>query len=460
MPNAVASLALVLWPVASVLLFRALPPGRALIACLLIGYLFLPPPPAGFDFPLMPPLNKETIPSLMVIVLSLALYRGKVQFIPESTALRVLLAVFVFSPFATVLTNPEPVFYGQVGLPGLRLREAVALMVQQSVLVAPFLLARAFLKSEQDQRDILLALFLGGMIYSLPMLLEVRLSPQLNIWIYGYFQHNFEQMIRGDGFRPIVFLYHGLWVAFFAMTSVVAAVALARAEPRRNKAYYAICALYLMAVLILCKSLGSLLYAIGAVPLLLVAGRRMLMHVAVLFAVVALAYPMLKSVDVVPTEEILHLAAQIDPERSNSLRVRFDNEDILVERAYGKPVFGWGIWGRNHILDGNSGRILTITDGRWIIVIGVFGWLGFLAEFGLLTLPIFLMWKKAMAGDPAAMSPFVGPVALLLAINCIDLIPNATLTPLTWLLAGALMGYAEQFVPQGKPRPEPLRAVL
>jgi hypothetical protein len=460
MPNAVASLALVLWPVASILLYRSLPPGRALIACLLIGYLFLPPPPAGFDFPLLPPLNKDSIPSLMVIILSLALYRGKLDLIPESVPLRVLLGVFILSPWATVLTNSEPVFYGQVGLPGLRLREAFSLMIQQGLLVAPFLLARAFLKSEADQRDILLALFLGGMVYSLPMLLEVRLSPQLNIWIYGYFQHNFEQMVRGDGFRPIVFLYHGLWVAFFAMTSVVAAVALARAEPVRSKVYYAGAALYLLAVLVLCKSLGSLIYAMLAVPLVLVAGRRMLLTVAVAMAFTALVYPMLKGLHVVPTEEILHLAAQVSPERSNSLRVRFDNEEVLVDRAYQKPVFGWGIWGRNHILDPSDGRILTITDGRWIIVIGVFGWLGFLAEFGLITLPIFLMWRKAMAGHPAALSPYVAPLTLLLAINCADLIPNATLTPITWLLAGALMGYAEQFVPKGRPRAPALQTVL
>jgi hypothetical protein len=35
-------------------------------------------------------------------------------------------------------------------------------------------------------------------------------------------------------------------------------------------------------------------------------------------------------------------------------------------------------------------------------------------------------------------------LCLLLAINAVDLIPNATLTPLTWLIAGALTGYSER----------------
>lgn len=460
MPNAFASLALLMWPVVSVMMFRSLPVGRALIATLLLAYLFLPPLPAAFDFPLLPPLSKDTIPSIMVIILCLALYRDKMEILPRSIAARVLLAVFIFSPFATVLTNQEPVFFGRIGLPGLRLIEAVSLTIQQCILVAPFLLARAFLATERDQRDIVLALFLAGLVYSIPMLIEVRLSPQLNVWIYGYFQHSFEQMMRDGGFRPIVFLYHGLWVAFFAMTSLLAAVMLARTEPRRNKVYYVVAALYLMVVLFLCKSLGSLLYAIAAVPILLVLGRRAIMAIAVMLAFLAVAYPTLRGADLVPVDGLLAAASTIDTERANSLWVRFDNEEVLLERAQIKPVFGWGIWARNHILDEGDGRILTITDGRWIIVIGVFGWIGFFAEFGLLTLPIFMMWRKSLGGDPAGIAPLVAPLSLMLAINVIDLIPNATITPITWLLAGAMLGYAEQFVPRTKARDVAFQTVL
>ena len=47
MPNALATLALAVWPLVTVFLFLKLPPGRAVIATLLTGYLFLPEPPAG-----------------------------------------------------------------------------------------------------------------------------------------------------------------------------------------------------------------------------------------------------------------------------------------------------------------------------------------------------------------------------------------------------------------------------
>ncbi len=460
MPNIFAFVVLALWPVVSVILFHRLPVGRAVIASLLVAYLFLPPPPTGFDFPLLPPLTKETIPSLVVALVCLAMYRDRLSLWPDSRAGRVLVALFILSPMATVLTNPEPVFWGRIGLPGLRLREGLGIMVNQSLLLVPFLVARNVLRSAEDHRDILAALFIGGLVYSLPMLVEIRLSPQLNIWIYGFFQHSFDQMIRFGGFRPIVFLYHGIWVAFFAMTAVVAGVALARGS-RARRGQVALGAAYLLAVLVLSKSLAGILYALALAPLVLVLGRRMQLHLAVALACIALAYPVMKGSGVVPQETILAQAARIDDDRANSLRFRFQQEDILLDRAYEKPLFGWGSWGRNHILDENTGAILTVTDGRWIILIGVLGWVGFLAEFGLLTLPIFLIWRKTMQSDGSAVSPWIAPLALILAVNVIDLIPNATITPLTWLLAGAVLGYAEAFVAVRKPRyAAPLRTIL
>ena len=107
-----------------------------------------------------------------------------------------------------------------------------------------------------------------------------------------------------------------------------------------------------------------------------------------------------------------------------------------------KPLFGWGIWGRNQLYDAD-GKTISITDGRWIIVIGIFGWCGYIVEFGLLALPILLLARQARRLPEDALSPYAAALALLLAINMIDLLPNATLTPLTWLLAGALVGYAE-----------------
>ena len=448
MPNLFAFAMLALWPVISALIFRHLPPGRAIIACVLVAYLFLPPPPAGFDFPLLPPLTKETIPNLVIILACLILYRGQIKLLPDTLTGKILVLVFVCSPMATVLTNGEPVFFGPLGLPALLLREGFSTMIQQFMLISPLLLARNFLRTADDQRDILKAIFVGGMVYSVLMLIEVRLSPQLNLWIYGYFQHNFDQMIRFGGFRPIVFLYHGLWVSFFAMTAAVAAIALARGTISRVALGFWAAACYLLVVLVLSKSLGAIIYGLVLIPMVAVLSARMQIRVAALLAFTALAYPVFKGADLVPQEVMLQQAEQIDQDRANSLRFRFQQETILLDRADEKPLFGWGLWGRNHIWDGVTSQILTVTDGRWIILIGVLGWVGFLAEFGILALPIILIWRKTGQGE---MSPWIGPMCLMLGINLIDLIPNATLTPLTWLLAGAILGYAEAFSTQKQP---------
>ncbi len=436
---------LLVWPMVMVLLFQRMPVHRAMIWSLLGAYLFLPPQPAAFDFPLLPPFTKESIPNLVLLLICLLKFGPKVIQLPSSKAARVLIFLFVFSPIATVLVNGEPlVFRNGSYLPGLRITDMVALVITQAMMLFPVILARNILASEEAHRDLLKILMVAGLIYSIPMLIEIRLSPQLNLWVYGYFQHSFVQSIRFGGFRPVVFLDHGLWVAFFAMTSTMAAFTLWRVDRSAHRAVYLLAAGYLGVVLVLSKSLGALLFAILLTPLIFLLSRRMQILLAFVIILPILSYPVLKSANLVPSQWMIEQAQKVNGNRAGSLKFRFYNEDILLDRANEKPLFGWGSWGRNHLHNPDTGEITTVTDGRWIIVFGVFGWIGFIAEFGLLTLPLVLLWRMNRKTSPKNISPYVGPIALILAINIVDLLPNATLTPLTWLLSGALLGYAER----------------
>ncbi|WP_421905737.1 hypothetical protein [Mameliella sp.] len=444
MPNQIAFLALAASPIFVAVMMSRLRLDRAIIWSLMLCYLFLPEPPAVFDFPMMPPLDKHNIPALMVFALTLWRKEASGPLLPRSRLGKVLLLAFLFSPVMTVLNNAEPVFFGIVGLPALGIKDAAALVLEQLLMVLPFLLARQHLASGGAMRELLRALVFGGLIYTPLMLLEMRVSPQLNNWVYGYFQHFFAQTIRFGGYRPIVFLYHGIWVAFFLMTSVVSAWALWRWHEGQTRIKALAVAVYLTLVLIMAKSLAALIFMVLLVPLVVLLAPRAQLRIALLIGAVALAYPILKGADLVPQEQMLAQAEKIDPDRAGSLRFRFQNEDTLLERAYMKPVFGWGSWGRNHILDPFSGVILTVTDGFWIVSLGTYGWVGFLAQFGLLLWPLVLIWRAMPMQAPDAVSPFVGPLSLMLAINVADMIPNATLTPMTWLIAGALTGYAER----------------
>ncbi|KIC10720.1 membrane protein [Leisingera sp. ANG-M1] len=465
MPNALAYLMLLAWPLASLYLFRRLPLERAILWCLIAGYLLLPPL-AEFDLPLVPDMDKFAIPSVMAFLLCAYVLRKPVPLLPRHPVAKALAVLFVFGVIPTVLTNGEPIQFRKIAnsepiifltdqLPGLRWRDLGSVIINQVIVLMPFLLARRYLSTPEAQRELLLALMLGGLAYTVPSLIEIRLSPQINIWVYGFFQHDFAQMIRQGGFRPIVFLPHALWLAFFMMSAVLAAAALSRAAQGKDRLRLALAAGYLFAVLVLCKSLASLAYALAFTPVVALAPLRWQLRAALLLAVIAVVYPMLRNTGLVPTEALVAQAEAISAERAQSLNYRFENEAQLLARAAEKTWFGWGGWGRNLIRHEETGQILSIPDGRWIIVFGTFGWLGYIAEMGLLAAPLFLLAAAARRAPRGSVSPYAAPIALILAATLVDMLLNATLIPITWMCAGSVLGYAERLLYPDLFRPKP-----
>ena len=462
MPNMIAYLALLAWPCVAVALFRLLPPERALIWSILGPYLVLPPV-AAFDFPLIPQLDKVSIPNISAVLICAAMFGHRAPIPPRAPAGRLLVLVFLATPVASVLTNSDPIPFAVGGLPGLRVHDSISAAISQAIALAPLFLGRRFLGSAPALRELLIALVIAGLAYSPLMLVEIRMSPQLNVWIYGFFQHDFGQMMRQGGFRPIVFLQHGLWVAFLTFMTLIAAVALWRWPPAPGaRGRYLLAAGYLGVMLVLCKSAAVLVYAIVALPLARFAGPGTQLRAAALLGLVAVSYPLLRGADLVPVDEMVAQAEAFSADRAASIHFRFHNEDMLLEHARRRPLFGWGPWGRNQLYDPFSGEMVSVSDGRWVIVIGTYGWFGYVAEFGLLGLPLFLLARRSLGRGGAAIAPHAGPLALMLGFNMIDMLPNATLIPFTWLLAGALLGYAEApaAVPAapGAPAGDPVRA--
>ncbi len=450
-PNIFAYVMLLAWPLVAWVLYTQLDPARALIWTLLAGYLLLPPV-VTIDFPVVPDLRKETIPNLMAMLLSVYLLRDRVPVLTEGMVGRVLIGLFLLSPFATVLTNTDPLYAGASIVPGMRIYDSVAAMANQAIFLMPFFLGRRYLGTPQAMQALLAAFVAGGLAYSIPMLIEVRFSPQINVWIYGFFQHDFFQTIRFGGYRPVVFLPHGLWVAFFTLMALLSAVLAFRNAPPDARPMRLLVALYLAGMLYLCKSAGPVIYAVVAAPLILLAPRRVQLSVAAMLAVIVVMYPLLRGLQVIPVERIVAAAEMVSPERAGSLAFRVANEEQLLARAAERPWFGWGGYGRNLIRDPVTGKELTIVDGEWAIQIGIYGWLGYIAEFGLLALPLILMAREAMLQRGVVFSRVACGMALILAVSMVDLLPNATLVAITWLMAGALMGYAEALARDRKTR--------
>jgi hypothetical protein len=261
------------------------------------------------------------------------------------------------------------------------------------------------------------------------------MSPQLNLMIYGFFPHDWQQHVRGDGFRPVVFLKHGLWLSLFLSGTVLASLGCLRISEDKRK-LYAGATIWLLVVLVLTKSLGTLIVAVFFIPFVYFCKVRTQLLAAAIIAGCVLTYPVLRGAGFVPIETVLSLAENIDPQRASSLRTRLKNEDALLEKALQRPLFGWGGWGRSRIFN-EKGQDVSISDGEWVITLGLGGWLRYLAQFGLLAAPLILLARRS---GMLNLGLETSVLAIVLAGNLIDLIPNSGLTPITWLLAGALWG--------------------
>ncbi len=434
---------LFVWPMVCWQLWRKLDPARALIWTVLGGYLIMPPLTV-INFPIIPDLDKTTIPNLIAWYCALYIARDKISFLPEGRIGKALILMYILSPFATVLTNTDALYFGAGSVQGMKIYDSAAAVANQFIALLPFFLARRYLGTPEGMRAVIEALVLAGLWYSVPMLIEARFSPQMNVWVYGFFQHDFFQTIRQGGYRPVVFLPHGLWVAFFALMCLLAALVCLRdaATEQRTKAMVA--ALYLAFMLFVCKSAGVTVYALCLAPLLLLASWRVQVMVAGMVTLVVISYPILRGLHLVPLQQIVDFANGFSADRAGSLQFRIDNEEELLARAQEKAWFGWGGYGRAFLHDPITGQMTTIADGAWIIVMGTYGWLGFIAEFGLTGLPLLIMGRAALSRHGLPFSRYTAGLALILAANMVDLLPNATHIPFTWLMAGGLLGEAER----------------
>jgi hypothetical protein len=440
----IAWAALFLWPVVSFVFYRKLPLPMALSLTLLGGYLFLPAK-VGLDFPMLPAVNKESIPTFSALVLTAVAVRQNWQlspiatgWIPRSPVVLILFLMLVCGVFGTAFTNQDAMIVGPRVFSGSSLYDAFSTLLRLVGVLGAFFLGRMVLSSYEAQRIFLKTLVILAIGYSFLALWEVRMSPQLHIQIYGYFPSQFAQVMRGSGFRPAVFLGHGLPVAAFFASSVIAAAALFRDSKEKERVLWMLAMVWLFAVLVLCKSLGALLITLVLVPITLFLTTRLQLLAALCIVGIILIFPVLRSADLVPVDRIMDLAAEIDPARAASFKVRVVNEERLLEKAMERPVFGWGGWGRQRVYNEN-GVDITTTDGGWVIILGNGGWVRYIATFGLLCWPIVgLFFQRGSKVDPVCIG-----LMFILCAKLIDLIPNSGILPIFWLVAGALSGRLE-----------------
>jgi hypothetical protein len=418
-------------------MFLKLPLEKAAIWSLLMGWLLLP---SGMvvNPPLLPPLDRDSIPAMSTFLL--CCMKGSEAPAPRRSAVIYLLALtWVIAPLFASLGNSYEIQIGNRSLPGFYPLDASKIALDNLITLAPFFVGMRYLSTDSARASLLKALPAAALFYSIPMLFEIRMSPQLHRWVYGFHPHSFQQQVRDGGFRPVVFLGHGLVVALFMCMAVIAAIAIARARWQIFRKPASWVAAYLAVMLLLCKTLGATIYVIIAGPLVWFTSPRTWVRVSVVISLVVCAYPLLRTYDIVPVHRVLAAANSFDPERAASFKTRITNEDRLLARGNEKPFFGWGAWGRNRVYDQGTGEDISITDGGWIMQFGAWGWLGYLSYFGLFAASV-LRSRRAVRGPVTRTSSAVGGLSLLVAGNLFDMVPNASLLPFTYLAAGSIAG--------------------
>lgn len=416
-------------------LFILLPAHRALVWSVLSAYLILPVG-VSFEIPIVPSLDKTTIPNLSILLCCFLFVRENWFSLIKEPAFLILASIFILSPFFTALANPEPLLFGDRVIPAMSMYDALAQAAVNGIILIPFIAAYALINNDQRRWHVIIILVSGALAYSVLMLIEVRLSPQLHRMIYGFFPHSFGQQMRGGGFRPVVFLGHGLLVSIFCAMALAAALARWREArgPFRTRAGLIVA--YFAILLLLCKSTGAIILSVVFAPLIAFLRAKRIAAISAAACITMLLYPAIRSAGFVPTATISDLTALYSADRAGSLGVRLTNEDQLLEKVSEKPIFGWGSWGRNRLYSPDDGRDLSTTDGEWIISIGTWGWVGYLAMFGLLCAgSMRLFWRRR---NQTSISLGSAALCVLLAINLLDSIPNASIRPITWLFAGAI----------------------
>lgn len=440
----VAAIALLIWPFVTIVLFLTMGPVRGFIWSLLVGYLFLPAR-VGFDLPLLPAYSKyEAISYSMLLALLLAgQSRDKMPELklaaPSTRALLLTLTtVLLLMPALTFVTNRSGVTMNGASLPGLGLPDYLVMMSQVIVPLVPFFMARRWLASPENQMKFLVVLVSLAFGYSFLAIFEVRMSPQLNRWFYGYFPHDWIQHIRGSSFRPIIFLNHGLSVGLFLFMATVAMVAVfMKNRGSQSSAFLMVAGLFIVFASLISRNLGAILLTFLFVPLLFLRPRLQTSVISTI-AIIFILFPVVRYY--APVEGLTDSFAGIAPERAFSLQYRLDNETILLDRANERPLFGWGIWGRPLIYN-DLGMRTSTTDGTWILIFGTYGWVGYLTYFGVMVVPLVAL-RRAAKRKPIPIQTMA--MALMGTGNLIYLIPNSTLTPLSWAVFGAIAGFVER----------------
>jgi len=409
-------------------LFVRFPPQRAVIISFVIAWLFLPQ--ASYPIPFLPEFSKVSSVCYSILLATLVYDTARLTCFKPGW-LDVPMLIWCLCPIATQITNggsPISPTFNQIISWGL-----------------PYLVGRLYLGSLDGLRQLAIGILAGGLAYIPFTLIEGIRGPLLHQMVYGVssFQ-DWSQAQRAGGWRPVVFMQHGLMVAVWMMTAALMAVwlwqtgTLKKFQGRNIKTL----AIMLIIAFFLCRSSGAYSLFVFALIVLFCAKwfRTSLPLLFIIGYIVFYLY--IAASGQFSSKDVMGFITPIFGEdRASSLKFRFDMEEILGEKARQRFLLGWGDSGGNRVYN-QQGQDISITDSLWIIAFGAYGTVGLVSLFSSLLLPVivFTVFKY-----PARTwsNPKVAPAAALgvaLTMYVFDCILNAMTNPIFALIAGGISG--------------------
>jgi hypothetical protein len=407
-------------------LFVRFPPQRAVIISFVLAWLFLPQ--AVYPIPILPAFSKVSSVCYSLLLATLVYDTARLTCFKPGW-LDVPMLIWCLCPIVTQITNggsPISPTFNQIISWGL-----------------PYLVGRLYVGSLDGLRQLAIGILAGGLAYIPFILIESAKGPILHQMVYGVNAFDdWSQALRAGGWRPVVFMQHGLMVGVWMMTATLIAVwfwqtgTLKKFQGRNIKTL----AIILIIIFVMCRSTGAYcLFVFGSIVLFSAKWFRTSLPLLFIIGYIVF-YLYLAATGQFSSKDVMAFITPIFSEdRAGSLQYRFDMEEILGEKARQKFLLGWGDSGGNRVYN-QQGRDISVTDSLWIIIFGTYGTVGLVSLFSSLLLPVivFTLFKY-----PARTwsNPKVAPAAALgvaLTMYVFDCVLNAMTNPIFALIAGGI----------------------
>lgn len=408
-------------------LFIRFPAQRAVIISFVVAWLFLPQ--VSYPIPILPPLTK-TSTACYGILLATIIYDTERITTFKPGWLDIPMVIWCLCPIVSQVTNG-----------GSPISPTFLQIISWGT---PYFLGRLYLGSLDGLRQLAIGIFAGGLAYIPFTLIEGVKGPILHQMVYGVNAvDDWSQARRMGGWRPVVFMQHGLMVGVWMMTAALIGIwlwqsgTIKKFQGRNIKTL----AIILTIAFFLCRSTGA--YSLFGIALIVLFSAKWFRTSLPLLFIIGYVvfYLYVSASGQFSSKDVIDFITQLfGEERAASLKFRFDMEEILGEKARQRFMFGWGDSGGNRVYN-QYGKDISITDSLWIIAFGAQGAVGLVSLFSSLLLPVVAFCFKYPARTWS--NPKVAPAAALgvaLTMYVFDCVLNAMTNPIFAVVAGGISG--------------------